>query len=85
MTIAHSSSGTVEFDEVGTVVNISEDDDCKGELDFIVRIDVEKLQVVYPDGIPSDVDILECGYWTREGMYEPPLHWDGSDFVEYDG
>lgn len=83
--VAQSSNGRVWFcPETGNVLAYQEDPDCEGTLSFIVRIDVERLRSVYPDGIPSDVDILECGYWTNEGDYEPPLRWDGNDFVEAD-
>ena len=78
---AQSSSGDIKFDAEGKVVEVREYPDCIGELSIIKTVDVAALGKVYPDGIPEEVDILECGYWTHDGQYEPPLHWDGEQFI----
>lgn len=80
--VAQSSNGRVWFDSnTGTVTLIAEDPGCENSLSMIDSIDVVKLRGVYPEGIPSEVDILECGYWTKDGIYEPPLWWNGTDFI----
>jgi hypothetical protein len=67
----NSSHGTLVIDADGNVVKGSVYDD--DELKNIVRFDLEEYRKQYPDEPePSSYDILDLGYWTDQGKYEPP-------------
>lgn len=62
----HGSSGGVAFDcETGRVIYADE------EYKDIVRIDVNELTETYGTSFGCH-DILDVGYWTSSGFYEPP-------------
>lgn len=42
----------------------------------IKRIDVEEWYSHYGEEMPDDLDILDVGFYTHDGHYEPPM----SDF-----
>lgn len=43
---------------------------------YIKSIDAEELRSYYGEEMPDTLDILAVGYYTYDGLYEPPV----SDF-----
>lgn len=68
----HSSNGELVIDESGSVIvdeSTYDNDNLKG----IVRFNVKEYKKHYPDEPePGTYDILDLGYWTSDGEYEPP-------------
>jgi len=77
-----SSSGYVYADRNGHVVgtelfgNPQTDKDCY-HLDQIKDLDLEEWSYSHPDEeIEGEHDILDFGYWLKDGTYERPCyHW----------
>lgn len=66
------SYGTLLVDDAtGDVLQYDGGGDCD-EYKDIVRFDVAEY-VEYNGGM-DDTDILLIGYWTKDGVYEPPVH-----------
>ena len=70
-----SSHGELRVDPVTGVVDKSASDyyqpgDLEEGIESILRIDLEE-HALFWGGRPSDGDILDFGYWTDSGDYEP--------------
>ncbi|XUX01228.1 MAG: hypothetical protein TUN42_04360 [Dehalogenimonas sp.] len=70
----YSSHGTLAVMDDGSVYrpDYAYDDN---ELKDIVKFDIEEYLRAYPDEpleTIDSVDILDLGYWTKDGRYEPP-------------
>lgn len=76
----HGSHGTAEFDAVtGEFISTQPDYGGDGYPD-IARLHIVEWRAAYPgeDPLTSDWDVLDWGYWTRAGQYEPPANdWRG--------
>ena len=48
-----------------------EEDDVDGDWGYpgIARFDIDEYRETY--GVVEDTDILDIGYWTHSGLYEP--------------
>lgn len=65
------SHGSVDVDGEGNVLNAYND-----AYPDIVRFDVKEFAEFYghpPTTEGRVTDILDIGYWTRDGHYEPPV------------
>lgn len=60
---AQGTHGFVEFDDFGMVTR-------REGYENVVRVDVAEFRAKY--GELEDTDILDLGYWTVDGQYEPP-------------
>ncbi len=67
------SYGTFTINDAGQVLSLidrpEEDDSNYAEIE---RFDV--AEYIEYNGCLDDTDILLIGYWTRDGVYEPPVH-----------
>jgi len=66
----HGSYGDAHFNEQGFAILA---DDTPSEYANIAKLDVAEWRRFYPDESPVDNgwDILDWGYWTLAGQYEP--------------
>ena len=74
----NSSNGIIVIDDQGKVI-VSESTYypvAKGDLypiANIMKFDLAEYRKAYPDAPePGSYDILDLGYWMRDGKYEPP-------------
>jgi len=70
---AHSSHGSITFgSETGLTLesNLCGCDDCPQ----VERFNIEEYCTHYGKGVPQDVDILDLGYWGKDGEYVEPAH-----------
>ncbi len=46
-----------------------------GDTDYadICFFNVDEWRRAYPGEVPTVIDILDIGYWTLDGAYEPPV------------
>jgi hypothetical protein len=67
-----SSNGELVIDAEGKVI-VAESKYYNDNLKNIVRFDLEEYRKYYQgEPAPSSYDILDLGYWTDTGQYEPP-------------
>lgn len=86
-----TSNGQISADsETGLVVWCEIDPSAtKGkwawpEAHWPARIDVAEYRLAWPDDpIEDGVDILDVGYWMRNGEYEPPVEEYRADAREF--
>ena len=57
---------------------------CEGSYAEIARLDVDEWRAAYPgeDVTSGTHDILDFGYWSRDGVYEPPAYDWREDFAK---
>ena len=71
-----SSHGVIvanpESGEVEKVVSRCNCGECG--LDDILKFDVEEYRKHHNAELPDTVDILDIGYWEKNGEYEEPCH-----------
>ncbi len=71
--IVNSSNGHLKVDkQTGSVMQCIMD----GEgIDKIKRFDLQEWKKYYPDKeLPDSIDILDLGYWNKDGSYEEPVY-----------
>jgi hypothetical protein len=68
---AVSSEGVLRFDSVTGQCD-SSDFDADSPGGTPVRIDITELIFTYGE-LDDSYDILDLGYWTEDGRYEPPV------------
>lgn len=72
--IVEGSWGRLEVDcQTGNVLKLTDEPEYQThEIGYrdIVRVDVDKYRATF--GKFAGCDILDIGYWTKEGVYEPP-------------
>ncbi len=70
-----SSGGSLRVNvQDGLVIQCTTIQDEDNELKQIVRFDIEEYKTYYKvDDIPGHLDILDLGYWNKDGSYEPPV------------
>ena len=82
MGIVHSSHGTLEIDDTGKVTGIIADgktgaiilpNEGLSFLFTIERFDLSEYAKHYDKEDDEEFDILDLGYWTTVGTYEPPV------------
>jgi hypothetical protein len=44
-----------------------------GEYRHIAFFNIAEWRQTYPGEVPHQIDILDIGYWTKEGEYAPPV------------
>jgi len=72
---AFSSHGTIDFDsETGLVISqtLDECNDCCPN--NIGTFDVKEYARTYGHKPDTDIDILDLGYWLKDGTYEEPAY-----------
>jgi hypothetical protein len=68
-----NSHGDLAIDAEGRVLEFKRDENGGLDLSFIDRFDtVEWLLFWLRDGLPDEIDVLDLGYWDKDGVYEPP-------------
>lgn len=71
-----SSCGSVTFDaDNGVVTECDLDPEDYPSDDCPAVVDVDEWKLRYPGEwsiLPNEHDILDFGYWKRDGTYEPP-------------
>jgi hypothetical protein len=73
MVTINSSNGTLKLDVGGNVIPSLSDyknDDLVG----ITKFDFTEYRKWYPNEELDTIDILDIGYWTKNGQYEPPCY-----------
>jgi hypothetical protein len=82
MGIVHSSHGTLEIDDTGKVTGIIADgktgaiilpNEGLSFLFTIERFNLKEYGEHYSESGHTEFDILDLGYWTTDGTYEPPV------------
>jgi hypothetical protein len=63
LTVSASSGHVLEYDDMGYGDN---------EYAAIVFVNVDEWRNSHPGDVPDRIDILDLGYWTDTGEYEPP-------------
>jgi hypothetical protein len=72
--LIQGSWGQLRVDaETGDVLRLTDESkDAQGEgYHDIARFDLEEWKRFYNQGTCRGADILDVGYWTNEGIYEP--------------
>jgi hypothetical protein len=79
---AQGSNGSFTFDpKTGEVIQHEPDPSSDEPYTNIVRVDVAEWRLAYPGEALEDViDILDLGYWMKDGTYEPPAEDWREDF-----
>lgn len=74
-TLVSSSGGTLKADaQTGCVVECFTDRNQDSELKQIEKFDLEEYRRYYSvTEIPGHLDILDLGYWNKDGGYEKPV------------
>jgi hypothetical protein len=72
MTTAYSSHGNFVFDNLTGKVLKNNLKSEFGQMPLTVDIDEYKSYYGYP--MQNDVDVLDIGYWTLDGIYTPPIY-----------
>ena len=68
---AFSSHGSIEFDSESGLVISQDLDNCE-DCPNVGTFDVEEYKQNYQvDHLPSNLDILDLGYWMEDESYEP--------------
>ncbi len=63
LTVSASSGQVLEYDDMGYGDN---------EYAGIVFVNVDEWHNSHPGTVLDRIDILDLGYWTESGEYEPP-------------
>ncbi len=67
-----SSNGSLEVNrETGEVIECFLSDGGEG-IDQIAKFDLDEWKKRYETELPDSIDILDLGYWQKDGKYESP-------------
>lgn len=67
--IISGSHGNITINEFGRIISCDE-----GEYKSIKEFDAFEWINHYNKPFPSNLDILDMGYWLYDGTYEPPCY-----------
>lgn len=72
----YSSHGELTINEQGEVIECDCDNCDDNCIDNIAKVDVEEWKKYHNvTELPTDgIDILDLGYWTKDGRYDEPAH-----------
>lgn len=83
--MVHSSNGELKVNsKTGKVIKCDMSTDGEG-IDQIERFDIEEYKKFWNAEITDDIDILNLGYWTKDGQYEEPADDWRKDLIERTG
>lgn len=70
----HSSWGTITINSVGEVTEMNIEE-VEGEESFLLNVakfDLEEWKKYWKEELPTDFDVLDLGFWNKNGEYITP-------------